>query len=381
MWNPAPEDIKTGSALSAFFFSKGYSRLTYIFEIAGTCYTVAVLLLFVSSGISRLLALYVRSLCPGTYTAIPLYLLGAYCFYWFFELPLVFYRSFVLEHRFALSSQGLWSWFLNHLKSSGIFYLIALVYIEALYILYAMFPSFWWLAFSLFWIFSGIVLAKITPLVILPLFFSHSRCSDEKLRKRIQDLAVRMGVGMLEVFEINFSTMTHKANAAFVGMGKTKRVLLADNLKGKYSEDEITVILAHEFAHYKLRHMLQMMALGAALIVIFSYFVFKANGQVLAFFGFVSLGDIAAMPIIFACLVIFSFFAQPLSNLISRRLERDADRLALQVTGLGDAFISMLDKLSAQNLSNRNPHPLIKFFFFDHPPIDERIAMARASLR
>ncbi|RJO64750.1 MAG: M48 family peptidase [Candidatus Omnitrophota bacterium] len=368
-------------SFKAISSSRNYSRLIYILEIAATCYAVAVPLLFVVSGWSLRLALYARSLFLNIYTAIPLYFLGAYCFYWALELPLVFYRSFLLEHRFSLSSQKPLSWFLDHLKSSSIFYLIALVCLEVFYAFYNLFPSLWWLVFSLFWVFFGVVLTKVTPILILPLFFAHTRYRDEKLTDRINRLASGMGIGPPKVFEINFSKITHKANAAFLGIGKTRRVLLADTLRERYSQDEILVILAHEFAHYKLRHMLKMMLLGATLILAFLYLAFMGNSYVLAFFGFTSLGDIAAMPIIFACLAFFSFLTQPLTNIVSRSMERSADYLALKATGLVNAFISMLDKLSTQNLSHRKPHPLIKFLFFDHPPIDERIRMAEAFLK
>jgi STE24 endopeptidase len=77
-------------------------------------------------------------------------------------------------------------------------------------------------------------------------------------------------------------------------------------------------------------------------------------------------------------LVVFGIITQPFQNCISRRLEKNADKMALSVTGLKEAFISMMEKLSAQNLADRNPHPIIKFFFFDHPPVDERINMAKS---
>ncbi|MDD5566524.1 MAG: M48 family metallopeptidase [Candidatus Omnitrophica bacterium] len=361
--------------------SKDYSRLIYILEILGICYTVSILLLFVASGWSQRFALYARSLAVNTYAAVPLYFLGAYLVYWAFEFPLVCYRSFILEHRFSLSTQRPLSWFSDHLKSSLIFCLIALVYTQVFYLSYNFFPASWWLTFSLFWIFFGIILTKITPVAILPLFFAHTRCCDENLTGKIGELARGMGIGPLEVFEINFSKVTHKANAAFLGLGKTRRVLLADTLQERYSQEEILVILAHEFAHHKLGHMRKMIILGAILILAFSYLVFIGNSYVLAFFGFASLGDVAALPIILAWLALFNFLTQPFTNFISRRMERHADSVAIEATGLAQAFISMLGKLSTQNLSDKNPHPLVKFLFFDHPPIDERITLARAFLK
>ena len=192
------------------------------------------------------------------------------------------------------------------------------------------------------------------------------------------NLANKMKVKILDVFEIDFSKKTLKANAAFVGIGKTKRVILADTLKDKYSDDEIEVILAHEFAHYKLKHLLKLIFINSLATILAFYFIFKTSDNVLGLFGLSSLSDIAALPVIIMYLVVFGIVMQPFQNYISRYLEKNADKMALSVTGLREAFVSMMEKLSNQNLADRNPHPIIKFFFFDHPPVDERINMAKS---
>jgi len=193
------------------------------------------------------------------------------------------------------------------------------------------------------------------------------------------NLAKKMRVKILDCFEIDFSKKTLKANAAFVGWGKTRRVILADTLKDKYSHDEIEVILAHEFAHYRLRHLFKLILTNSLATVLIFYLIFKTNSYVLAVFGLSSLSDLAALPVVLIYFVIFGIVMQPFENYVSRRLERNADRMALLVTGMREAFVSMMDKLAAQNLADRAPHPLIKFFFFDHPPVDERIRMAKES--
>jgi len=214
--------------------------------------------------------------------------------------------------------------------------------------------------------------------VIIPLFFKYKKLSDDTLRERILRLADKMKVRILDVFEIDFSKKTQKANAAFVGFGRTKRVILADTLRDKYSPDEIEVILAHEFAHYRLKHLLKLILVNSLATLLTFYFIFKTSNYFLALFGLSSLLDIAALPVIFLYWIVFGIVMQPLNNYISRRLERNADALALEATGLKGAFISTMNKLSEQNLADRKPYPLIKFFFFDHPPIDERIAMAKS---
>jgi STE24 endopeptidase len=240
-------------------------------------------------------------------------------------------------------------------------------------------------------------MAKLVPIIVIPLFFKYERISDEVLRERIIKLADKMkvnpvrntkasrknnkisnGVKVLDVFQIDFSKKTVKANAAFVGLGATKRVILSDTLKDKYSYDEIEVILAHEFAHYKLRHLVKLLLVNSSAIMLSFYIIFMTNNYVLGIFGLSSLWDIAALPVILMYFVIFGIVMQPFENYISCRFERNADLEALKVTGLKEAFISMMEKLSSQNLADRNPHPIIRFFFFDHPSVDERIAIAKS---
>lgn len=224
--------------------------------------------------------------------------------------------------------------------------------------------------------FFSIILAKLMPVVIIPLFFKYKKLSDENLRERIIRLAHKMKVKILDCFEIDLSKKTLKGNAAFVGIGNTRRVILSDTLRDKYSYEEIEVILAHEFAHYQLRHLAKMVVVNSLVTSLIFYAIFKTSIYALNLFGLSSLADIAGLPVIFIYFILFGIIMQPFEAFVSRSFERSADSLALETTGLKDAFISTMDKLAKQNLSDRSPHPIIKFFFFDHPPIEERIKMA-----
>jgi STE24 endopeptidase len=356
---------------------KRYSNIKYTLSLIDTAYLLLILFLFLGLNFSKILAENITKSVPNHFIIIPLYILIACLIYYSLSFPLNLYRTFILEHKFCLTNQKIIDWFLDQVKAGAIFYLILVILFEAFYYIFRQNPGTWWLIVSIFWIFFSLILAKLVPIIIIPLFFKYKKLSDETLRQRIINLADRVKVKILDVFEIDFSSKTLKANAAFVGWGRSRRVILADTLKDRYSYDEIEVILAHEFAHYKLRHLLKLIFINSSVMVLSFYFIFKTSGYALKLFGLSSLSDIAALPLILIYFVIFGIIMQPFENYISRRLERNADILALKVTGLKEAFISMLEKLSLQNLADRNPKPLIKFFFFDHPPIDERIAMAR----
>lgn len=353
--------------------AKRYSCIKYSLEIFETVYLLALLFVFAASGTSKLLVQNLALAVPCKYLSFPLFLLVTFILYYILTFPLNYYQGFILEHKFSLTKQKIGDWLFDQLKSSLIAYVILVILAGAFYLILRIFPHFWWLAISLFWIFFTVVFAKLLPVIIIPLFFKYKKLTDEALRGRIMGLAEKMGVRILDVFEIDFSKKTLKANAAFVGVGKTRRVLLADTLKDKYSHDEIVVILAHEFAHYKLKHLLKLIVVNSFATVLIFYMIFVTCDFVLRFFGFNLLSDIAALPIIFIYFVIFGVVTRPLEAFVSRCFEREADALALKTTGLRLAFISMMEKLGDQNLADKSPHPIIKFFFFDHPPIDERI--------
>lgn len=356
--------------------AKSYSRQKYTLVIIDTFYSIALLLIFLGSGLSLSLEGFLKSVNLSGYLLKAAYLLVILIFYYLLSLPLNFYSGFSLEHKFNLSKQKAGDWWMDQLKSASLAYIISLILILVFYWVLAKFSQ-WWLVVSIFWIFFSIVLAKLTPILIIPLFFKYKKLEDETLRQRILSLASKMQVKLLDVFEIDFSKKTLKANAAFTGMGKTKRVLLADTLRDKYSYDEVEVILAHEFAHYRLKHILKLIFLNSLITLALFYLIFKTNFYVLGIFKLNSLSQIASLPLVFLYFIIFGLITQPLGAFISRRYELEADKLALKITGSKEAFISMMEKLAAQNLSDRNPHPLIKFFFFDHPPIDERIKIAK----
>jgi STE24 endopeptidase len=357
--------------------AKSYSSRKYFLALLDLAYILILLFIFLGTGLSKILAQSLQGFFTNKFLLVPLYVAAVSLGYYLLDLPLNFYRFFILEHKFSLSTQKIPSWLLDQVKAGIISYIIGLILIGAFYYVLRYFPDTWWLIISVFWIFLSLVLAKLTPVVIIPLFFKYKKLTDETLRQRIMDLAEKMKVKILDVFEIDFSKKTLKANAAFVGVGNTRRVLLADTLKDKYSHDEIEVILAHEFAHYKLKHLLKLILVNSLATILVFYIIFKTSDALLKAFGLASLSDLSALPLVFIYFVIFGIIMQPLEAFVSRKLEKNADRKALEVTGLKSAFISMMEKLAAQNLADRNPHPAIKFFFFDHPPIDERINMAK----
>lgn len=354
-----------------------YSSIKYCLAISQTVFFLLFLLLFTGLGLSQGLDRVISRLGISDLYSLPLYLFTFLLVCAMLSFPLSFYQGFMLEHQFGLSREGIKDWFVEQAKAGALGYLFTLLLLAGFYFIVRNNPQNWWWIAGLGWFFVTVVMAKMVPVLIIPLFFKYTKLSDEDLRQRIIRLAGKMRIALMDVFEINLSKKTVKANAGLTGWGKSRRVILADTLKADYTPDEIEVILAHEFSHYKLRHIIKLILLNTAGIILSFYLMFKTGSGVLSVYGINSWLSVQAIPVIFLYFSVFSLFIQPCENYFSRGFEREADSMALKYTGMNAAFISAMDKLADQNLSDRKPHPLIKFFFFDHPPVDERIADAR----
>lgn len=361
--------------------AKQYSRIKYTLSIVHTLYLLMLLVIFTRVGAFKILADEINLLVNNSVLRFVFFLLVIHAAYYMASFFIFFYQSFLLEHQFLLSKQKISDWFIEQIKSAAVFFIISFVCLGAFYYVLNNAPFMWWLIVSLVWVFLSVILAQLAPVLIIPLFFKYRRFSDDNLRQRIMRLARSLGVGVCDVFEIDLSKKTAKANAALTGIGRTRRVIIADTLKNNYTDEEIEVILAHEFAHYKLKHIIKLLLFNSANIILSFYLLYAMSPYLLRAFGILSLSSPEFLPVIFIYWICWGIIMSPLENFISRRMEHQADELALSSTGLKEAFISTMEKLSEQNLADRNPSFLIKIFFYDHPPIDERIAMAKSFQR
>ncbi|MFH1678994.1 MAG: M48 family metallopeptidase [Candidatus Omnitrophota bacterium] len=357
---------------------KRYSTIKYALAIVDIIYLLSILFLFQFSGF----AVWLRVMLSALFVSNEVVLIFYYCcviflLYFVLSLPLDFYRSYVVEHRFGLSKESFPHWFSDQIKEFFIGFLIFVILVQGFFFFLRNHPDNWWWISGLFWICFSVVLARLFPVLIIPLFFKYKKIDDEDLRQRIFNLAGKMGLKILNVYQIDFSKKTTKANAALTGLGKSKRVILTDTLYGSFSAEEIEVILAHEFAHSLLKHVIKMLILNASAVIFIFYILFKLAPMIFIRFN-LGLADISGLGIWLICFVFLQACLVPLLNWISRNMERNADCLAIKFSGNKSAFISMMEKLSEQNLADRKPSRWIKIFFFNHPPVDERIAMANS---
>jgi len=294
-------------------------------------------------------------------------------------LPFSYYQGFFIEHRYHLSTQQLGHWLSDHLKAVALGLLLSMASAAVVYAAMIWSPRWWWVLAAA--IFSGflIVLVSLAPVLLLPLFYSFKPLERPPLVERLLALAHRSGADVVGVFEWSLSGHTRKANAALTGLGRTRRILLSDTLLADYSDDEIEVVLAHELAHHVHQDLWRGVLLHSALM----FGGFLAASAVLSWLaaplGLRGITDPAGLPVLLLVGGAWSLASLPIVNALSRAHERRADRYAVDTTRNPAAFVSAMKRLGQQNLAEEEPSAAVRWLFYSHPPIKERIAAVRAN--
>jgi STE24 endopeptidase len=297
------------------------------------------------------------------------------------EFPFAFYQGHLLEHRYGLSTQSASRWLSDHAKGILLGVVLAVGATSVVFFTLRHWPDHWWWISAALCAVAMIGLAQLAPVVLLPIFYKFKPLDRPALADRLLTLATRAKTDIVGVFEWVLSDHTRKANAALAGMGKTRRILLSDTLLADFSEDEIEVILAHELAHHVHRDLWRGIAMQAAGLVggfFVTDIIVRASAERLALRG---LADPAALPMLLLIAGAWSFLLMPFGNALSRAQERAADRYALTATHNVEAFVTAMKRLSQQNLAEEYPSPVVRWLFYSHPPIRERIDAARAFAR
>jgi STE24 endopeptidase len=294
------------------------------------------------------------------------------------SIPFSLYSTFVIEEKYGFNKTNLKTFVLDLLKGmlltviigGGILYLVILLY-------QTFGDNFWWLAWLLVTAFSLFMMMFYSQLIV-PLFNKQKPLEEGELRSMIESFGAKAGFKLKNVFVIDGSKRSTKANAYFTGLGPKKRIVLYDTLINDLSNLEILAVLAHEIGHYKHKHTLKGMISSVlqtgAILFVFSLLIDnpllnQALGSEYQSFHF--------------GLLAFSFLMEPVSlvtgilgNVLSRKNEYQADAFA-QKHNLSAALINGLKKLSRKNLSNLTPHPLYVFVHYSHPSLYQRIVVLK----
>ncbi len=317
---------------------------------------------------------WIRSIVVNPWGVLAIYLFVLQLGIEILNFPMDFLSGYRLAHRFGVSHQAFSAWLGDHIKASTIQFALVIAGFEILYWLMressqTLFP--WWagLGFLLFLLVS----CWLTPVMLLPAFFRVQPVLDGGLEKKLTELACQSGTKIQGIFQYDLSRKSRTANAALIGLGKTRRILLSDNLLREFTQSEISVVLAHEIAHHKKRHILKLifiqtlLGVGTCYLV---YFLLRVLGSPL---GILHPTDPSGLPLFLVILVVGGFLISPLGHWISRRMERGCDSYALELTQDPISFLSAMRKLSRFNLAEESPSRWVELLFYSHPPISRRL--------
>jgi len=341
--------------------------------------TVVLLVWFLFSGASLDLAEGLRSRFPDQWWLVnAVYVLVTLFAYSAALFPLSFYSGHWLEHRYGLSNQSLSSWAGDYFKELVLELVLTVAFLSVVYALLRAFPSTWWIWTTGVYIVLAVMLSAIWPVWIMPMFNTFEPLEDSELTQAVKAFAEQSGLTVLGVFKWGLEEKTETANAALAGLGRTRRIILADTMLDRYGKDEIIAVLAHEIGHFKNKDMMRMMMVGSLLAAIGFYMAHRVLLAASSALGFDGVADIAAFPVFMFALFLFSLFTMPLSNAYSRSREFAADEYAVRATGSADPLVRALTKLADQNLADVDPSPWIEWLLHSHPSIGRRVARARA---
>jgi len=352
---------------------KSYNKTKIAISLFNSIFIFLLLAFFVFSGLSKDFALYINQLFDNAYLSLILFVSLILVIEAILTFPFSFYSGYVLEHKYNLSNQTFFQWLIENIKSFLLGFIIFLPILLSFYYIIRNHQNFWWFWIGIVIFIFTILLARLAPVIIFPLFYKFYPLENESLKNRIMNLCNKTKIQIKGIFTFNLSKETKKANAGFTGIGKSKRIIISDTLLNNFSEEEIEVVFAHELGHYIYHHIWIGMIINTILTFIGLYLVSIIYSKLIVYFEFNGIDDLAALPLLALLLTIYGIILLPLSNFISRMNEKKADSFAIELTNNFSAFESTMLKLSELNLSDKSPNKIIEILFYSHPSINNRI--------
>jgi STE24 endopeptidase len=293
-------------------------------------------------------------------------------------LPLSYYGGFVLPHRYDLSVQSPGSWIADYVKGTLVGLVQAVLIALPVYALLRASPDWWWLWAAVVIAVFAVILTNLAPLLIVPLFFKLTPLDDDDLRERLVSLASRAGTRVRGVYVMDMSRRTRAANAALMGIGNTRRIVLGDTLWLRFTPSEIEAVLAHELGHHVHHDLWKGIAFQSALTFVALWLADQIMRAFVGPSGLDGIADIAGLPLLLLVAGGLFTMLMPLTNGLSRRWEAAADRFAVRMIADPEAWKGALRKLADQNLAEVDPPPWVEWLLYSHPSIRHRLEAAES---
>ena len=369
-----PDDLKdfydSGTYLKAKKYKIERGRLSSISSSLNLIFTLLMLYFYGYGFISD----YAISLSDSVIVQSSVFFMIFYLITYILGIPFSYYSTFVIEEKFGFNKTDLKTFVIDKIKSliMSVILLIGLTFIAVLIIGFFS-TGFWlwlWIGLSLFMLFLNMFYADL----IVPIFNKLTPLEEGDLRKKIEDYSKKVGYSLKNIFVIDGSKRSSKANAFFSGLGPSKTIALYDTLIEKHTDEELVSVLAHEVGHYKKKHILYSM-----IITIFQLGIMCYLFEICMQYDLIA-NSLGSLTMNFHIgIIAFSFLYSPiglitgvLMNILSRKNEFEADEYAKE-TYDGNSLSLALKKLSVDSLTNLYPHPLYVFIHYSHPPLIKRL--------
>jgi STE24 endopeptidase len=286
----------------------------------------------------------------------------------------------LVERRYELSKQRFGPWLWDVIKTTLVGAVFGAIALGLVYLSVKHFPDEWWLLCCTLLVFFSIVLAQLTPVLLIPLFFKLKPMEPGTLKDRLLALCSKFKVEVKDVYHLGLGEKTEKGNAAFLGIGRTKRIVIGDTLYEKFPAEEVEAVFAHELGHQVHNDLWKGIFLGAALMYL-AFFLTQAivTRWVWPWFG-EGLGSAFGLLIFFVVMSLVQWPMGVLQAMFSRSLERAADRFASETIKMNQPLADALEKLTLQNYSLFRPNPVIEYLTYSHPASWRRILTLRKGM-
>lgn len=357
--------------------ARRYEKLKLILGIsAGTILPIAISLAVLFTGVSRMFREVFLSVVQSYWISVGLFVIAFFLLLRLVELPLSFYSGYVVDHEFGLSKQGKRDWLVDEVKEFAVEATFLVIMAVVLYYLIAT-TRLWWIVAGLLFAVFSVFLSTIIPYVIMPVFYKVTPLNNSQLKSKLISMSKKIGVKSIDhVLVADESRKSIRANAMFSGIGNARAIVLFDTLLSGFTPREIVTVVAHELGHYVNKDVWKSALVGGVLalpaFLIIDYILRSSPNSL----GLTGISDPAGFPAMFTIFIVVSFLLEPLSNWISRTMERQADEFALRVGDDPDAQASAERRLADMSLAVDKPAPWVEFFFYTHPSSARRIRLA-----
>ena len=383
--NSVPENFSSQISLDAHQKAADYTCAKTRLNYANICLDTLLLLILTLGGGLNALNLFWSNWFSDPLLQGMIFILGTVLLMGLVEIPINYYRTFVIEKKFGFNKMTHSMFFVDLIKQGLLGILLGLPLLFGALWLMEKTGANWWLYVWLMWVGFNLIILSVYPTWIAPLFNKFTPLEDASLKARIEQLMQKCGFKSSGLFVMDGSRRSSHGNAYFTGFGKNKRIVFFDTLLSHLNPPEIEAVLAHELGHFKRNHVIKRILLTFTMSLVFLWLlgylmnqdwfyqglgVFSSN-ETLA--NISSHSTAMALLLFFLVMPTFTFLFQPLSSLYSRKHEFEADAYAVEKASAGD-LIQALVKLYQDNAATLTPDPLHSAFYDSHPPASVRIA-------